>query len=330
MMTSKIWLQEYSNLENDKELTCLHNNPKVIVVIVNWNGLKFLEDCFNSLKASSYSNADVLFIDNHSSDDSIVFASQHPLKPQVLQLPRNEGFASGCNNGIRACLGKGAKYIALLNNDTRVDADWLDALVAVADSDPKIGACGSKQLSWDGQQEVQLKYIPQWADSEMTLANSNVTTENSEKLFVSGFSMLLRTSAVTEVGAFDDRYFAGNEDLDLCLRLWIAGYSVVQVPGSRVYHRLGGSSNTKLRMRWGYRNQLYTIFKNYQVPTIRRYIPQILKRWIFTRNRFALLASLKALLNTPSTLAMRRKIQTGRIFSDEEIFQRVGIEDFSR
>ena len=308
----------------------LHNKPSVAVVIVNWNGREHLGDCFDCLLCDHYSEKKVLLVDNGSTDGSLDYSFRHALKPTLINLHKNTGYASGNNGGIKIAAAGGAKYIALLNNDTRVDADWLDALVAVAESDPRIGACGSKQLSWDGQQEVQLKYIPQWADSEMTLANSNVTTENSEKLFVSGFSMLLRTSAVTEVGAFDDRYFAGNEDLDLCLRLWIAGYSVVQVPGSRVYHRLGGSSNTKLRMRWGYRNQLYTIFKNYQVPTIRRFIPQILKRWIFTRNRFALLASLQALLNTPSTLAMRRKIQTRRIYSDDEIFQRVGIEDFSR
>lgn len=125
--------------------------------------------------------------------------------------------------------------------------------------------------------------------------------------------MLLRCSALREIGLFDERYFMYAEDVDLTLRAWIAGYQVMDVPSAVVYHRMtGSSSSARQRMFWGYRNQLTTLLKLYQAETLRSFAGPILQRWFGTRNRVALRGTLAALAMLPGTLARRRQIQRSR------------------
>ncbi len=299
-----------------------HRDPLVYVIVVNWNGMKFLEDCFTSLQKSVYPNLKVLFVDNGSTDGSVKYAGSHFLKPGLIQLPSNMGFATANNVGIKHSIDSGAEYVVLLNNDTRVEADWLDEMVHAADEVPACGVCGAQQLTWDGRNRLALRFIPEWADSTFSYLPPDYSGVPKEAVFVSGFCMLLRSEALKSVGMFDERYFAGSEDLDLCLRMWKVGYSVLNAPSARVYHHVGGTSNSKVRMRWGYRNQLFTILKNYQVGTILRFLPQILRRWVFTRNRIALMATLDAIRDLPTTLKLRKAIQANCVMDDHDVFLR--------
>lgn len=299
-----------------------HRDPLVYVVVVNWNGLQFLDDCFTSLQKSVYPNLRVLFVDNGSTDGSVEYAVGHSLKPGLIRSPNNMGFAAANNIGIKHSLDLGAEYVVLLNNDTRVEAHWLDELVHTANEVPACGVCGAQQLTWDGSNRLALRFIPEWADSTISYLPPDNSGVPKEVVFVSGFCMLLRSEALQRVGMFDERYFAGSEDLDLCLRMWKAGYSVLNVPNARVYHHIGGSSMPEMRMRWGYRNQLFTILKNYQAGTILKLFPQILRRWVFTRNRIALRATLDVIRDLSATLKLRKAIQVNCVMDDRDIFSR--------
>jgi GT2 family glycosyltransferase len=210
----------------------------------------------------------------------------------------------------------GADYVVLLNNDTRVDPDWLAALVDAAQGDPSAALCCSRLRTWDGQQEVHFRFIPEWAEAEGDLRPLQRPGPALPTAFASGCAMLLRCEALARIGLFDERYFAYVEDVDLSLRAWICGYRAVLVPGSIVYHRGASSSHRRQRMFWGYRNQLTTLLKLYQPATLRRYRAPILRRWFMTRNRTALRGTLAALAMLPGTLARRFGVQGGRTCPD--------------
>jgi GT2 family glycosyltransferase len=288
-------------------------SPSVNVVIVNWNGKKHLVECLPSLQATGYSNFHVTVVDNGSTDDSLPWLRATYSEVEVIALGRNMGFATANNIGIRRALKYRVEYVALLNNDTRVESDWLDPLVSVVEADASVALCQSRQRTWDGQQEIRFRFIPAWAEAEQKRLPVVPADEPRETPFVSGCAMLLRSDALRVIGLFDERYFMYVEDVDLTLRAWIAGYRAMDVPASVVYHRMMGSnSSDNQRMAWGYRNQLTTLLKLYEPVTLRKLAGPIGKRWLITTNRVALRGTLAAVPMLTGTLHRRRKVQRMR------------------
>ena len=121
------------------------NLPLISVVIINWNGLRFLDGCLSSLLKQSYRNFEMIMVDNGSTDRTVQFIRNKYPPVIVLENRNNAGFASANNQGIKAAKGK---YVALLNNDTMADKDWLSNLAKKADSSPKdVGMWAYKILS---------------------------------------------------------------------------------------------------------------------------------------------------------------------------------------
>jgi GT2 family glycosyltransferase len=301
--------------------------PKCYVIVLNYNGksLGLLDDCFGSLLHTNYPNTHYLFVDNGSGDESIAYMQERYPVVDILDNQVNLGFAEGNNHGIRYALQRGADYIILLNNDTRVEADWISNLVEVAEEDPTIGLCESQQYTWDNQRAIRLRLRLDWLEGEMILEPIPATRGGPHSTaYASGCCLLIRRSMIERIGVFDPRYFAYVEDVDLSLRAWISGYSVVKVPSSIVYHKIGSTSTSLVGMKLGYRNQLLTMFKNYEISTLKRFSSSILKRWIFTRNRYALGGMLAFLLSMQQTIARRKQIQNLRQRSDQEIFTLCG------
>jgi GT2 family glycosyltransferase len=263
----------------------------------------------------------VLIVDNGSTDGSVSFIKRYYPQFSIYLAHTNLGFTGANNLGIQYALDKGADYVLLLNNDTRVEPDWLEALVEVAESDPKVGLCESQQYTFDGQHKIMFNYRPEWAEGETYLEDPDYPLTTRPVYFAAGCSLLIRMSMLQEIGLLDDRYFAGVEDVDLSLRAWITGYRVVSVPNSIVYHYVSASSNLKQRSYWGYRNQLFTLLKNYELSTLVRFAVPILRRWIFTRNRVALKASAAVIVSLPKYLRLRQQIQQLRRRSDANLFK---------
>lgn len=286
-------------------------------LLVNWNGHRHLAACLPSLMATNHPAMRIMVLDNGSTDDSVHWLQESYPGVEVVVLRRNQGFAAANNIGIRNALAAGADYIALLNNDTRVEADWLDALTDAAEQDPTIAICQARQRTWDGAREIRFRLIPEWMEAAQEQTPPGPPSPAAPTPFASGCAMLLRCSALREIGLFDERYFMYAEDVDLTLRAWIAGYQVMDVPSAVVYHRMtGSSSSARQRMFWGYRNQLTTLLKLYQAETLRSFAGPILQRWFGTRNRVALRGTLAALAMLPGTLARRRQIQRSRCAPD--------------
>ena len=125
------------------------NLPRVSIVIVNWNGLEFLNACLNSLNNLNYpkSKLEIILVDNNSIDGSVKFVKENFPQVRTIKLEGNN-YCKSNNVGIKAAKGK---YVALLNNDTIVDKNWLIELVKVIEKDKKIGGVGGKILFMDGK-----------------------------------------------------------------------------------------------------------------------------------------------------------------------------------
>ena len=296
--------------------------PQANVIIVNWNGRQHLVDCLPSLLATRYPNFRIMVLDNGSTDDSLAWLQAAFPGVETVALGRNLGFAAANNAGMRIALATSADYAVLLNNDTRVDPDWLDALVSAAEVNPSIAICQARQRTWEGSHEIRFRFIPEWAEAEQERVPVTSPGPATPTPFASGCGMLLRCSALRRIGLFDERYFMYVEDVDLTLRAWIGGYRVMDVPAAIVYHRMTGSgSESQQRMFWGYRNQLTTLLKLYEPRTLRRFADPISRRWFRTRNRIALRGTMAALAILPGTLARRRLVQRNRMAPDAQFLE---------
>ncbi|MCB2027019.1 MAG: glycosyltransferase family 2 protein, partial [Ottowia sp.] len=180
--------------------------PRVQVIIVNWNGRQHLADGLPSLLATRYPNFRVTIYDNGSTDDSLAWLRTAWSGVEAVALGRNLGFAAANNAGLRRALAAGADYAVLLNNDTRVEPDWLDALVSAAEADPAVAVCQARQRAWNGEHEIHFRFIPAWAEAEQEYAAVTPPGSAAPTPFASGCAMLLRCSALERIGLFDERY----------------------------------------------------------------------------------------------------------------------------
>lgn len=293
--------------------------PRVHVLIVNWNGRQHLEQCLPSVLRSRDAHTHVQVIDNGSQDGSQAWMREAYPQVELRALGRNLGFAAANNIGMRAAMAEGATYVALLNNDTRVEPEWLDALVAAAETHPDAAICQARQRTWDGSHEIRFRFIPEWGEAETEFTEVAQPGAPRPTAFASGCAMLIRCAALQQIGLLDERYFMYVEDVDLTLRAWIAGYAALDVAEAIVYHRLTSSPSTQTqRMFWGYRNQLTTLLKLYEVETLRQFAAPIRRRWFVTRNRIALRATLASLRMAAGTLTRRAQIQKLRARSDAD------------
>lgn len=241
----------------------------VSVVVLNFNGKQFLEDCLTSLQAQSYPRNDyeVLLVDNGSSDDSVAFVQSRWPNVRTVQLDHNLGFAGGINEGVKAAKGQ---YVALINNDAKAHPDWLtQGLAAFRSID--IAMVASKILTLDGRTidyaGGALSFYGHGFKVGVNEPDEGQYNRPGDTLFASGCGLFMPRELFGEVGGFDDDYFAFFEDVDLGWRLWAFGYRVYYQPSSIVYHRHHGTAEALGHERERFlleRNALTTIIKNYQ------------------------------------------------------------------
>jgi N-acetylglucosaminyl-diphospho-decaprenol L-rhamnosyltransferase len=245
------------------------------VVVVNHNAGAFLAKCLESVRtAAGDIRTDVVIVDNHSSDGSVDrIADRHP-GVRVIRNPRNVGFARAANQGLDAT---DTPFVLLLNPDAEVIGGTLGALVKVTRERPRAGAIGVLVRNPDGTLQPSARRVPGlgealghaflgplWRDNpwtrSYTMADWDRSTER-EVEWVSGSAMVLRRSALTEVGFFDERYFMYVEDVDLCTRLRRAGWQVLFSPEVEVVHQIGVSTKGQRgRMAFAHSDSIYRYF----------------------------------------------------------------------
>ncbi len=260
--------------------------PLVSAIVVNWNGKEYLEECLQSLHAQTFSDFELILVDNGSTDGSIEHVQQDfPGWVRVLRNVRNEGFSGGNNRGIRAASGK---YIVLLNNDAQADPRWLEELVRVAEENPRAGMLASKIYLQGGSNIIDnvghLIYRDGLNRGRGRLEVDRGQYERTEEVFFpSGCAALYRREMLEEVGLFDEDFFAYGDDTDLGLKGRLAGWKCLYVPKAVVHHRYSQSSGAYSALKAFYveRNRVWIAVKFFPLPLL-------LESPFFTFLRFAL------------------------------------------
>ncbi|KAA3658853.1 MAG: glycosyltransferase family 2 protein [Chloroflexi bacterium] len=243
---------------------------KTTVIIVNWNGRSWLQQCLPPLAAQTVKNFDILVVDNGSTDDSIMWLARNWPDIIVLPLEKNLGFAAANNIGIRAT---DSPLVALLNNDTLVDEGWLEALVTAV-SPPQTGMVASQIVRWNQPHLLDsagiqvdragIAWNRGWGQPiELAAAPCPVFGP-------SGAAALYRRDMLDEIGLFDEDYFAYYEDVDLAWRAQRAGWTCHYAPDARVRHWHSATANKTPHYKnfLNGRNKLWTIMKNYDWPAL--------------------------------------------------------------
>lgn len=245
--------------------------PLVSIIIVNYNGKRFLKECLSTVFGSKYPNFEVIFVDNASTDKSLDFVSSVFSKNRCLKIIRNRknlGFGPANNVGFKQAKGD---YIVFLNNDTSVEPEWLAILVEAMESDGTIGLASPVFLNMDGQTVqsagiLKCDYITPSIWFEM---NKDYFKETFPKVFdissAIGAAMIAKRKFLNQIGLFDPKYFYYYDDDYLSFKTWIAGKRVVTVSGSKVRHFLGGTSgdNDLFKYRHGFIDNISLIFDIY-------------------------------------------------------------------
>lgn len=247
--------------------------PLISIIILNYNGRKYIRQCIESVLESDYDNFELIVVDNNSTDKSIdivraKFDDDHRIK--LIRNSKNLGFATGNNIGVLHAKGE---YLALLNVDTVVHPKWLRELIAVMEPDPTIGVSQPKILLLDNKSlfDSAGDYLDfyglsfsrggEWPEKDIGQYNTVHDIFSAR-----GAALVTRKEIVQRIGLFDDDYFLDFEDIDFCWRVRLYGRRVVFVPNSIVYHKGAGiSSQVSFDIKGMHptKNILMTMIKNY-------------------------------------------------------------------
>lgn len=199
--------------------------PLVYVIIVTWNSIRQLEYCLPTVTGTEYSNYKILIVDNHSGDGSVDYVRKNFPHIEVIENRRNRGYAGGNNDGIRYALASGARFVAIINPDIKVDHRWIDVAVKTAQADSSVGILGFNvigEYSYTDDKDEQF-------DAAKAKYNSPIVTEVSPNTVLCGMALFCRSSMFEAIGLFDEVYFCYGEESDLESRVHRSGYRIVRI-----------------------------------------------------------------------------------------------------
>lgn len=333
--------------------------PSVEIVILTYNARGIVEDSIASALAQDYRPLRVTVVDNASDDGTADAVRERFPEVEVVRSPRNLGFAGGNNLAIER---SDADYVVLLNQDAVARRDWITELVRAARTAPDVAAVGSKMLlrrcpTIFNSTGIAMNPLGFCYDRGIGEKDTDPSPTPEEVLGASGGAVLLRREALAEIGALEPSFFMYFEDLDLCWRMWLAGWRVLYAPlavvihdwhgdldgGDEVRTEVEGREKTRRRRTLCERNRLQCLLRNYETRTLRRILP---RAWKYDRVRLGwvkdalrrgenpdyfrmVAASIRGawkwnLRRLPALLAQRRRIQRLRRRSDEELWRLFG------
>ena len=245
---------------------------KLAIVILNWNGEKMLREYLPSVLQYSRDEATIYVADNASTDDSLALLREHFPEVRLIELEKNWGFAEGYNKALHQI---DATYYLLLNSDIEVTHHWLTPMIELLDAHEEIAACQPKLLSVFDKDAFEYagacggfldKYGYPFCRGRIfeTVEQDNGQYDYQQDiLWATGAALLIRSKDYWEAGGLDARFFAHNEEIDLCWRLRIRGRRIVCVPESQVYHVGGGTlpKSNPMKTFLNFRNNLTMLYK---------------------------------------------------------------------
>lgn len=303
----------------------------VSVIIVNWNGRKFLSECLESLRKQAYRRFSIIFVDNGSNDGSIDFLKRNYPEVKTIALPKNVGFSVANNIAIKTVK---TEYVALLNNDAVADPLWLQSLIGALKSYPEAGFAASKMFFYDKPEIIDRvgdSYTRAGAGLLRGRAEPASSYNKQEWIFgACAAAALYRTRMLRDIGLFDEDFFLLYEDVDLSFRAQLKGYKCLYIPEAIVHHKASGSIiyDSPTSVYYGHRNLEWVYIKNMPAGLILKTIfPHIIYDmaafFFFTargRSKDFIKAKWDALKGLKKALKKRGRIQRSRIVVDDYIW----------
>lgn len=246
--------------------------PLVSCIVVTYNSQTYIESCLKALQKVSYPQLEIIVVDNNSSDKTVTLTKKFSSHVKVFKKTTNDGYAGGHNFGIQKAQGK---YVFLLNPDTMVTPDFLKPLVNVLEKDTQVAAVQPLVYLTDQPNVINLsgKVTHYLGFDWLRDYQSTKVRPSGEIVSFSGSGILLRKTAVEEIGGLDESYFMYYEDGDLGWRLRLAKYKLWFSAESVIYHDykfIPDESYQPLKQKlfWAERNRIYTLLKNYSLSTL--------------------------------------------------------------
>src|SRR5213593_1190422 len=249
--------------------------PLISVIVVNWNGMGLLDECFQSLAGQTWLNKEFILVDNGSTDGSrellISWAERLP-RAQTILLPINTGFCKANNIAFSCARGE---WIALLNTDAVAEPDWLAELVRCGDPSRRIGMLASKIL-FQNQPNVidKVGHLIYWDGQNRGRGTMETDVGQYDKpeeiLWPDACAALYHRKVFEETGGFDETFFAFGDDADLGMRARLLGWKAWYVPSAVVHHRHSASfgAYSPLKVMLVERNRLLLAVKNFPWPLL--------------------------------------------------------------
>jgi len=229
------------------------DSPLVYVIVLHGGRAPVLRRCISSLEGQSYGNFRVLLVDNASGDEGVEAVRDSGVRVDVIRIDRRAGFAKANNLGIRRAMEQGAEYVVLLNDDAFPEGEWLEELVSVAEGGDRVGVVGSKVLFDADPQFINstgLKFNLAGLAWDRGIGRIDCPRWDEPGILVgvTGAAMLLSCEMLRDIGLLDEGYPVYYEDLDLCIRSGLSGYSVVYAPRAVTHHLYSATYGVK---SWG-------------------------------------------------------------------------------
>ena len=246
---------------------------KLAIVILNWNGKKYLSQFLPNLLMTCSRDARVIIADNNSTDGSVSYIKENFPTLTVIENGSNGGFSKGYNDALKQI---NAKYYCLLNSDIEVTKNWIEPVVEMLDKDPTIAAVQPKIRSYHEPEMFEyagasggfLDFLGypfcRGRLFDHLEKDDKQYDEPMQVFWATGAALFVRSSVYHELGGLDEDFFAHMEEIDFCWRINNAGYKVMIQPKSEVYHVGGGTlpKNNSFKTYLNFRNNLFLLIKN--------------------------------------------------------------------
>jgi GT2 family glycosyltransferase len=322
--------------------------PTVSVIILNYNGLSLLPRCLETLQQSTYSPLEIVVVDNNSTDGSLAYLRESHPGVKIIEFRENLGYSRAYNAAVPMVEGE---FLVLLNFDVEVEPNWVDQAVEMLVADPNLAAVQPKLHQLQNRKSFEYSggsggFIDIYG-YPFTRGRVFDAVELDEGQYddavpifwATGAAFVTRKSAFLAAGGLDGDFFMHMEELDLCWRYWLLGWTVKAAPRGIVYHFAGAalSADRYHKMYYNHRNGLVMLIKNFNLTNLLRRLPV---RWMLDwltvwtsllkrepkRSAAVLAAHGYVWAHLPAILAKRRKVQQTRKVADR-VVQRVMLPD---
>lgn len=257
------------------------NIPKVFVLILSYNGTKWLKDCLPTVLNMDYLNYEVVVIDNGSSDGTEDYVHKNFLQVHVLALKPNRGYAGGFAAGLEYAANLGADYFLVMNNDTKIDSHALTALVDAAESLDRAGFVTGKVYYHDHPDTFQTtgrnEHPVVWTGRHIGLLEKDTGQYDqiAERVFIDDVYTLVSRKLYDEIGGYDPQFYLQCEELDWQLRAKKAGWKIYYTPHARIWHRVSattGGTDSAINNYFLERSRIIVMAKHGSAGRITRYV----------------------------------------------------------